>query len=406
MLDGTSHGMGLGPVDLVTLAEARERRCCCRKQLLDGVDPLEDAPRRARAGAARAAERDHLPQCAERYIAAQPAGGTASTGSSGANAETYAYPVIGDLPVAAIDTGLVMRSRADLDDQDRDGIAVRGRIEAILDWAKARDYREGENPARWRGHLDKLLPQRSKVAPVNTMRPCHTPSCRRSWRDLRGQAGIAAQCLEFTILTAARTGEAIGARWSEIDLEAGTWTIPAERMKGGKEHTVPLSERAIEILAAVPRSGSDVGLRHRSRRPSDQQHGHDHDAAPHGPRRHHGARLPLDVPRLGGRADQPPEPRGRDGARSHDRGQGRGGLPPWRSAQEAPQADDGLGALLHRMKMKRAPVRQAPGAPPFRGARLSVVGRPRLPRAAPGTPARISSSDVVGCQFGCHQTLG
>ena len=135
---------------------------------------------------------------------------------------------------------------------------LRGRLESILDWATARNYRTGENPARWRGHLDKLLPKRSKVAPVNHHDALPYAELPAFMQQLRGQAGVAAQCLEFTILTAARTGEAIGAQWSEIDLEARTWRVPAERMKGGKEHTVPLSDRAIEILAALPRSGGDV----------------------------------------------------------------------------------------------------------------------------------------------------
>jgi integrase len=134
---------------------------------------------------------------------------------------------------------------------------LRGRIESILDWATARRYRQGENPARWRGHLDQLLPSRAKVAPVQHHEALLYAELPAFMARLREQAGAAARCLELTILTATRTGEAIAARWSEIDLAARTWTVPSERMKASKEHVVPLSGRVVEILKALPRSGSD-----------------------------------------------------------------------------------------------------------------------------------------------------
>src|SRR5262249_47698110 len=132
---------------------------------------------------------------------------------------------------------------------------LRGRIEAVLDWAKARDFRAGENPARWRGHLDKLLPARSKVRRVK-----HHPALPYSelpafMADLRRRDGISARALEFLVLTAARTGEVIGARWSEVNLADATWTVPATRMKAGREHRVPLSPRALAILEDMPTSG-------------------------------------------------------------------------------------------------------------------------------------------------------
>jgi integrase len=125
---------------------------------------------------------------------------------------------------------------------------LRGRIESILDWAKVRGYRKGENPARWRGHLDKLLPARAKVRKVEHHAALPYGELPNFMTVLRTQEGIAARALEFAILTAARTGEVIGARWGEIDIAKKLWTVPAERMKAGKEHRVPLSERAVAIL--------------------------------------------------------------------------------------------------------------------------------------------------------------
>jgi integrase len=125
---------------------------------------------------------------------------------------------------------------------------VRGRMESILDWAKVRGYRTGENPARWRGHLDKLLPPRSKVRRVEHHAALPYAELPSFLVSLREQKGIAARALEYSILTAARTGEVIGARWGEIDLLDKTWTLPATRMKAGKEHRVPLSARALAIL--------------------------------------------------------------------------------------------------------------------------------------------------------------
>jgi integrase len=128
---------------------------------------------------------------------------------------------------------------------------VRGRIEAILDWAAARGYRAGENPARWRGHLDKLLPARSKVRRVEHHAALPYIEIGEFMAELRQQEGVVARALEFVILTAARTGEAIGARWSELNLTDRLWTVPAERMKAGREHRVPLSDRALAIVESM-----------------------------------------------------------------------------------------------------------------------------------------------------------
>ena len=167
----------------------------------------------------------------------------------GATLATYAYPHIGALPVQAVDTGLVLKVlEAIWTTKPETAGRVRGRLESILDSAKVRGYRDGENPARWRGHLDKLLPAHSKVRQVEHHAALPFAELPAFLTSLREQEGIAARALEFLILTAARTGEVIGACWNEVDLLDKTWTVPAARMKAHREHRVPLAPRALAIL--------------------------------------------------------------------------------------------------------------------------------------------------------------
>ena len=164
--------------------------------------------------------------------------------------ERYAYPVFGDLPVASIDTALVTNAIEPIWTQKPETASrVRGRIEAVLDWATAREYRQGENPARWRGHLDKLLPARARVRKVKHHAALPYDGLPDFMAALRAQDGIAAQALQFLILTAARTAEVIGARACEI--QGKTWTVPAERMKGERQHRVPLQTAALAIVEAM-----------------------------------------------------------------------------------------------------------------------------------------------------------
>ena len=252
-IDGRPRQMGLGPVELVSLAEAREAAIEARKLVFRGVDPIEHrkAAKEARAVAAASLT---FEQVAARYITAHEAGWRSDKHAAQwrATLEAYAFPVFGSRSVAAVDVGLVMRAvepiwRAKPETASR----VRGRIESVLDYATARGWRHGDNPARWRGHLENLLPQRSKVARVKHHAALPYAEVGAFLSELRQAEGIGARALEFTILTAARTGETIGATWAEIDLDAKTWTIPGRRMKAGAEHRVPLPERAIEILTAL-----------------------------------------------------------------------------------------------------------------------------------------------------------
>jgi integrase len=165
---------------------------------------------------------------------------------------TYVNPIFGDLPVQAIDVGLVMKAIEPIwTVKPETASRVRGRIESVLDWATTRGYRQGENPARWRGHLENLLPKKTKVRRVKHHAALPYPEIPEFMVELRAQPGIAARALEFAILTAGRTSEVIGARWDEINLIERLWTIPADRMKAGKEHRVPLSDTALTIVTQM-----------------------------------------------------------------------------------------------------------------------------------------------------------
>jgi integrase len=251
---GRLHDMGLGPAHTISLAKAREFARECRELRLQGIDPI--AHRRASLAARKASEAKAMTfkQCAEAYMAShEDAWRNARHREQWRRSlAMYVYPTFGELPVAAIDIGLVMKVIEPLwKTRTETGSRVRGRIERILDWAKVRGFRSGENPARWRGHLDHLLPARSKLRRVKHFAALPYAEIGGFMAALRQQSSIGARALEFTILAAARTGETIGATWDEIDLAAGTWTIPGSRMKGGKEHKVPLSAAAIAVLKVM-----------------------------------------------------------------------------------------------------------------------------------------------------------
>lgn len=254
MLRGKARSMGLGPYPLFGLSEARDRARTALKMKYDGVDPLEAKHAERRAKKLEAAKAITFKQAAEKYIAAHKAGW-----KNGKHQDqwtntlaTYAEPVIGSFPVAEIDNALVLKVLEPIwITKPETASRLRGRIESILDWARVRGYRQGENPARWKGHLDKQLAPRGKVRRIAHHAALPYRDMFEFMNALREQEGIAARALEFAILTAARTGEVIGATWAEIDLAARVWTVPRERMKGAREHRVPLSVRAIEILKAM-----------------------------------------------------------------------------------------------------------------------------------------------------------
>ncbi|RVG50553.1 site-specific integrase [Sinorhizobium meliloti] len=251
MRDGKARKMGLGALHTVSLKLARQKAQACRLKLDAGIDPIEERAEEKQSRKIEAAKAITFKEAAEKYITAhKPTWKNAKHAEQWpATLKAYVYPAIGDLPVSKIDVSLVLKVLEPIwTEKPETASRVRGRIESVLDWARARHFRSGDNPARWRGHLDKLLPARGKVAKVRHHPALPYKEIGGFMADLKKMEGISPRALEFTILTATRTGEAIGAKWSEIDFEHRMWTIPAERMKAGKEHRVPLSARAIEIL--------------------------------------------------------------------------------------------------------------------------------------------------------------
>ncbi|MDN7805415.1 tyrosine-type recombinase/integrase [Burkholderia gladioli] len=246
---GKTRNLGLGPYPDVTLKAARDKATELRAALARGEDPMAERA----AAKAQAASRMTFDQCSAAYIAAHRGGW-----KNPKHAEqwtntlaTYASPVIGSLDVAHVATQHVVRilERDDLWlKKNETASRVRGRIERVLAWATTRHLRTGDNPARWRHHLDTLLPPPGKVQKEKHHEAMPYRAIAAFIQELRQQPGVAARALEFTILAAARTGETIGMQWDEADLAQNIWTVPAGRMKASKEHAIPLSARAVELL--------------------------------------------------------------------------------------------------------------------------------------------------------------
>ena len=250
-LNGRAREMGLGPLHTITLAEARNLALEARRLKLARIDPIDARGADRQAKRLEDARAITFKQASTAYIQANKSGwkNPKHAAQWESTLTTYADPIFGSLPVAAIDTALVMRALEAIWSQKPETASrLRGRIESVLDWATARGYRTGENPARWRGHLDKMLPARAKVQAVKHHAALPYRDLPAFMAALRGQTGIGALALEFAILTAARTGEVIAATWEEIDFDAATWTVPRERMKAKREHKVFLGNSALAIL--------------------------------------------------------------------------------------------------------------------------------------------------------------
>jgi integrase len=248
---GKTHYLGLGSAYTIDLKRAREDARRARELLHDGIDPIEARKTKQMQQRLDTIKAMTFDQCADAYITAHdPSWSNPKHRQQWRNTlRDYASPVFGDLAVSAVDTGLVLKVLEPLwTSRPETASRVRGRIESVLDWAKVRGLRDGENPARWRGHLDHLLPARSRVRKVQHHAALPYGEINALVTLLRAQKGITPLALEFTILTATRTGEVLGAKWSEVDAAAAMWTIPSSRMKGGREHRVPLCERALAIL--------------------------------------------------------------------------------------------------------------------------------------------------------------
>jgi integrase len=254
-MGGKRRDMGLGVYPSISLAGARELAKDAHTAIQRGIDPV-DFRRDRVAGTRSETKVTTFGEAGRRYMDAHEAGwkNEKHRWQWKQTLEDVAGPILGEMSVAAINTNHVLKVLEPIwHKKPETATRLRGRIEAVLDWCKARGLCSGENPARWRGHLDKLLPARAKFRKVKHHAALPWREIPEFMRELRAVQSISARALEFTILTAARTGETIGATSQEIDQRAATWTIPPERMKAGVEHRVPLTAAALATLDAVPR---------------------------------------------------------------------------------------------------------------------------------------------------------
>lgn len=249
--------IGLGSYPAVTLAAAWERARAVLDQVRSGIDPV------ARRKADQQIIAWTFKACAQAYITShEPSWKNAKHGQQWRNTlATYVYPVFGDKHVRDVDTADITTAiRPAWSSKNETMVRVRNRIELVLSWAAAQGYRpKGFNPAAWRGHLDQVLPKPSKVNKRESFEAVPVDAMYAFMQRLDGVKGMSALCLRFAILTVCRSGEARGAAWSEVNLHAGIWNIPGDRMKAGRPHRVPLSRAAVELLEAIPKvEGTDL----------------------------------------------------------------------------------------------------------------------------------------------------
>lgn len=248
--------IGLGGFPKVSLSEARESARRIHQDVQQGIDPVQERKEKRAAQQASKAAEVTFKKAAEQFIA------TKSTEWKGKKQKQvwenslseYAYPVVGNLQIRNIELSHIVKILEPIwKDKTETAVRLRGRIENILDWATVRNYRTGENPSRWKGHLDKILPN-----PAKLKKKVHFPALplnqvKKFMTSLNQKDGFGSQALAFLILTVARSGEVRGAKWDEINFSSKVWTIPASRMKAGKEHRIPLSDAAVKILQSQPR---------------------------------------------------------------------------------------------------------------------------------------------------------
>ena len=394
-LHGAQRDLSLGGCPQVPLKAAREAAAAARALVKLGKDPIRERQRQAHEAAEAASRGRTFQAAAEALLEAR--------GAEWRNAKhrwqwratlaKHAFPVIGALPVAEVDTAAVLRVlRPVWTETPETASRLRGRVEAVMDFARANGWRTGENPARWKGNLAELLPRPDKLARVQ-----HQPAL--PWQQvpafmaaLRERKGTAALALRFAILTAARTGEVRGMTWGEVDVEARVWIVPGARMKMKQMHRVPLSDAALAVLAevaprkdparhaGVPRraggldalrhGASDAGARHGHRRPA---RGRAAALARRGRPRGGPARVPQQLPGLVRRDAARRPGGGRAGAGAYRARRGRR-LRPVRSAGAAAPADGGLGRVVQPLgRCRRGAVRHAAGRG---GAAASGEGAP------------------------------
>ena len=253
--------MGLGPFPEVPLRDARDKAMECRRMLHEGIDPIDH--RRAQRATAKlnAGKSRTFEECASAHIEAHRPGwrNPKHAAQWSSTLQTYAYPIIGQVPVGDVDTGLVLRVLKPIwQTKTETANRLRQRIEAVIDGATALGLRSGSNPARWRGHLDNLLPRQSKISGVRHFEAMPYSAIAPFFKDLRQRETTSARALAFTILTAARSGEVRGVTWSEINLSLAVWTVPSNRTKSGREHRIPLSSEAMAVLREMKTAQTDT----------------------------------------------------------------------------------------------------------------------------------------------------
>jgi integrase len=247
---GKLRDKGIGPLHTVTLAEARRRAGKLRLNVLDKIDPIDAARAEKQARRLEAAKALTFKDAALKVFDAHEAGWSRKHAAQWIQSlELHVFPTIGGLAVADIDVGLVIRVLEPIwNEKPESASRIRGRIEMILDWATSRGYRKGDNPARWKGHLQHSFQKKSKLQPVKNYTSLPYGEIPQFMTELRQRDGAASRALELGILTACRVGEFVGARFEEFDLQSRTWVIPASRMKGRREHRVPLSDAAVNVI--------------------------------------------------------------------------------------------------------------------------------------------------------------
>lgn len=262
---GKERWMGLGSVRDWSLADARDRAHAARKLLANGVDPIDARKRERDTQRAQSTKHMTFEQCAIAYSDAHAESWRNAKHRAQflSSLREYVFPIIGSLPVGTVETAHIIKvfeqkvgTGTFWKERPETARRVRQRVEAVIDWATVREFRTGENPARWKGHLSEVLPARSKK---NVRHHAALPydALPAFMVEVRRRESVSARALEVTVLCALRTQEVVNALWSEVDLKNRIWTIPPSRMKAQKEHRVPLSDRVIEILEALPREDSN-----------------------------------------------------------------------------------------------------------------------------------------------------
>jgi integrase len=252
---GKIREIGIGSIEDVSLADAREKAAQVRQRVREGRDLIAERQTERKAALVKKAREMTFEQCAEAYVAAHEGSWRNDKHKAqwSSTLKTYAYPVFGKVPVDEITVAMIMKVLDPIwSTKTETASRLRGRLENILDWATVREYRTGENPARWRGHLEKALPAaKNKARKVRHHAALPIDDVPAFMTELATQPGISALAFRFTILTATRTSEAICARWDEIDFDERAWLIPEDRMKAGRPHRVPLSDAALAILQTM-----------------------------------------------------------------------------------------------------------------------------------------------------------